>query len=132
MIVGVGTDLVGVPRFTEALRRTPGLLPRVFTEAERTTRRGTPRRARSLAARFAAKEAAAKALGVPRGWGWHDTEVVVGPHGRPLLRVTGWLARDAEVRGVTAWHVSLTHDADLALAVVIAEAVDNPQAVGNP
>jgi holo-[acyl-carrier protein] synthase len=122
MIVGVGTDLVGVPRFERSLRRTPGLLPRVFTDAERVTRSGTPRQPRSLAARFAAKEAAAKALGVPRGWGWHDTEVISGPHGRPLLRITGSLARAAEERGVSGWHVSLTHDADLAAAIVVAEA----------
>ncbi|MGH3981089.1 MAG: holo-ACP synthase [Pseudonocardiaceae bacterium] len=121
MIVGVGTDIVGVVRFEQALRRTPGLLPRVFTDAERTTRSGASRRPHSLAARFAAKEAAAKALGVPRGWGWHDTEVVAGPNGRPLLRVTGSLARAAQRHGVTAWHVSLTHDADLAAAIVVAE-----------
>lgn len=121
MIVGVGTDIVGVLRFEQALQRTPGLLPRVFTDAERVLRSGAPRRPRSLAARFAAKEAAAKALGVPRGWGWHDTEVVVGPHGRPLLQITSSLARAAAELGVTAWHVSLTHDADLAAAIVVAE-----------
>lgn len=121
MIVGVGTDIVGVVRFEQALARTPGLLPRVFTDAERVTRNGKPRHPRSLAGRFAAKEAAAKALGVPRGWGWHDTEVMVGRSGRPLLRVTGSLARAADAQGVTAWHVSLTHDADLAAAIVVAE-----------
>jgi len=121
VIVGVGTDLVGVVRFEQALARTPGLLPRVFTDAEQLTPSGAPRRPRSLAGRFAAKEAAAKALGVPRGWGWHDTEVVVGRGGRPLLRVTGSLARAADAQGVTAWHVSLTHDADLAAAIVVAE-----------
>jgi holo-[acyl-carrier protein] synthase len=121
VIIGVGTDLVGVPRFERALRRTPGLLTRVFTEAERVTTAGTPRRSHSLAARFAAKEAAAKALGVPRGWGWHDTEVISGPDGRPTLHVTGFLASAARERGVTSWHVSLTHDADLAAAIVVAE-----------
>jgi holo-[acyl-carrier protein] synthase len=120
-IIGVGTDLVGVPRFERALQRTPGLLPRVFTDAERVTRSGKPRRPHSLAARFAAKEAAAKALGVPRGWRWHDTEVIGGPNGRPLLRITGSLARAAQELGVTGWHVSLTHDAELAAAVVVAE-----------
>ncbi len=121
MIVGVGTDLVGVPRFSASLVRTPGLLPRCWTEAERVTRSGAPRRHRSLAARFAAKEAAAKAVGAPRGWSWHDVEVVVGPGGRPLLRVTGLLGRIADGAGVTDWHVTLTHDADLAQAVVVAE-----------
>ncbi len=121
MIAGVGTDIVGVVRFEQALRRTPGLLPRVFADSERITRPGAPRRPRSLAARFAAKEPAAKALGVPRGWGWHDTVVVSGPNGRPLLRVTGSLADAAERQGVYAWHVSLTHDVDLAFAIVVAE-----------
>ncbi|MGH4015351.1 MAG: holo-ACP synthase [Pseudonocardiaceae bacterium] len=121
MIIGVGTDLVGVPRFERALRRTPGLLPRVFTEAERMTPAGKPRRADSLAARFAAKEAAAKALGAPRGWNFRDTEVVSGADGRPTLQVTGLLAQAARQRGVTGWHVSLTHDADLAAAIVLAE-----------
>lgn len=121
MIIGVGTDLVGVPRFEASLVRTPGLLPRCWTDAERVTGGGRPRRPRSLAARFAAKEAAAKAVGAPRGWSWHDVEVLVGPGGRPLLRVTGLLGRIAADAGVTHWHCSLTHDADLAQAVVIAE-----------
>lgn len=122
MIVGVGTDIVGVPRFEASLARTPGLLPRCWTDAERVTGRGLARRPRSLAARFAAKEAAAKAVGAPRGWSWHDVEVVVGPGGRPLLRVSGLLARIADAAGVTHWHCTLTHDADLAQAVVMAEA----------
>lgn len=122
MIVGVGTDIVGVPRFEASLARTPGLLPRCWTDAERVTGRGLVRRPRSLAARFAAKEAAAKAVGAPRGWSWHDVEVVVGPGGRPLLHVSGLLARIADTAGVTHWHCSLTHDADLAQAFVVAEA----------
>ncbi len=121
MIIGIGTDIVGVPRFAAALIRTPGLLPRCWTDTERVTGRGHPRRPRSLAARFAAKEAAAKAVGAPRGWSWHDVEVVVGPGGRPLLRVTGLLGRIAADAGVNTWHCSLTHDADLAQAVVVAE-----------
>ena len=120
MIGGVGLDVVGVPRFARALQRTPGLLPRLFTDAERVTRGGAPRRPASLAARFAAKEAAAKALGVPTGLGWHDCEVVVGPRGRPLLRITGSLAAEARAVGVASWQISLTHDADLAAAIVVA------------
>ena len=120
MIGGVGLDVVGVARFARALERTPALLPRLFTDAERITRGGAPRRPASLAARFAAKEAAAKALGVPNGFGWHDCEVVVGPRGRPLLRITGALARTAEATGVVDWQVSLTHDADIAAAIVVA------------
>lgn len=121
VIVGIGTDLVDVPRFAAVLARTPRLRPRLFTDAEQLLSSGAPRGARSLAARFAAKEAAAKALGAPRGWGWHDAEVVAGLRGRPLLRVTGRLASVAAEAGVTAWHLSLTHDADLAAAFVVIE-----------
>lgn len=120
MIVGVGTDLVGVGRFAASLRRTPALAERLFSSAERTTGSGRPRSARSLAARFAAKEAAAKALGATE-YRFADCEVVPETGGRPTLRVSGLLAENARAQGVTAWHVSLTHDADLAQAFVVAE-----------
>jgi holo-[acyl-carrier protein] synthase len=115
MIVGVGLDVVGIDRFTTALQRTPGLADRLFTEGER---RLLPQ---SLAARFAAKEALAKALGAPRGMLWTDAEVVTGPGGRPGLLVTGTVAAAAARLGATRWHLSLTHDAGVASAVVIAE-----------
>jgi holo-[acyl-carrier protein] synthase len=67
VIVSVGIDVVLVDRFTRALDRTPLLVDRLFTDAERMTRSGNPRSAESLAARFAAKEAVAKALGAPPG-----------------------------------------------------------------
>jgi holo-[acyl-carrier protein] synthase len=121
VIVGIGTDLVGVRRFEAALARSPGLADRIFAEAERVTPSGQPRRVASLAARFAAKEAAAKALGAPRGYGFHDCQVLTDPDGRPSLRISGVLAEVSQQRGVTAWHVSLTHDADLAAAIVVAE-----------
>jgi holo-[acyl-carrier protein] synthase len=116
---GVGLDVVGVPRFAAALRRTPRIAARLFTDAELVTGSGAPRRSASLAARFAAKEAAAKALGAPPGWRWHDCEVLTGTDGRPTLRVTGALARAADALGVVDWQVSLTHDADVAAAVVV-------------
>src|SRR5204863_8503051 len=83
VIIGVGTDLVGVRRFAATLRRTPALAERLFTPAERVTGRGGPRSARSLAARFAAKEAAAKALGAPPGYRFTDCEVVAEPSRQP-------------------------------------------------
>lgn len=122
MIVGLGTDLVAVPRFAEVLDRTPAMAARVFTADEWCTPTGARRTVRSLAARYAAKEAARKALGAPQGTRLSDCEVVSGPDGRPTLRVTGVLATVAAELGVTAWHVSLSHDADLASATVIAEA----------
>ncbi|MBO2452233.1 holo-ACP synthase [Actinomadura barringtoniae] len=115
MIVGVGIDVVDIARFERALERTPGLRDRLFTEVERGM---LPR---SLAARFAAKEALAKALGAPRGLLWTDAEVQRGERGRPVLKVTGTVAAAAEERGVDRWHVSLSHDGGIATAVVIAE-----------
>jgi holo-[acyl-carrier protein] synthase len=121
VIVGVGIDVVPVQRFAESLERTPGLAARLFTSAERVTASGTPRSPESLAARFAAKEALAKALGAPGGMLWHDAEVQVDPYGRPSLAVTGTVAARAAVLGVTSWHVSLSHDGGVAAATVIAE-----------
>lgn len=115
-VVGVGVDIVDVARFARALERTPGLAARLLTAAERAV--GRPER---LAARFAAKEALAKALGAPGGLAWHDAEVVGGPGGQPRLLVRGSVAHAAARRGVRTWHVSLTHDGGKAVAVVVAE-----------
>jgi holo-[acyl-carrier protein] synthase len=118
VIVGVGIDVVDVARFTASLERTPGLADRLFTEREQGLR------PRSLAARFAAKEALAKALGAPRGLRWTDAEVRTAPDGRPGLHVDGTVAAAAGRLGVTNWHVSLSHDGGIATAVVIAEHLD--------
>jgi holo-[acyl-carrier protein] synthase len=121
VIVAVGIDVVLVDRFTGALARTPLLAERLFTDAERLTDSGNPRSAESLAARFAAKEAVAKALGAPVGLHWHDCEIVTDPDGRPWLTVSGTVAEVAAERGVTRWHLSLSHDGGIASAVVVAE-----------
>ncbi|MCW2583854.1 MAG: acpS [Klenkia sp.] len=121
MIVGVGIDVCPVERFAASLTRTPGLRDRLFTAAEQRTPSGAERSGESLAARFAAKEALAKALGAPGDLHWHDAEVTVGEHGRPLIEVRGTVAARAELLGVTGWHVSLSHDGGIASAVVIAE-----------
>ncbi len=121
MIVGIGVDVVNVPRFGATLKRTPGLRERLFTGIERVTAEGAPRSEASLAVRFAAKEAVAKALGSPGGLRWHDCQVVSDAHGRPWLRTTGTVAALAEKLGVRHWHVSLSHDADTAIAYVVAE-----------
>lgn len=115
MIVGVGIDVVDVERFGQALERTPALRERLFTEEERSLPLN------SLAARFAAKEALAKALGAPVGLQWHDATVRRGADGRPHLSITGTVAARADALGVHAWHVSLSHDAGIASAVVVAE-----------
>lgn len=97
------------------------MIERLFTEAERTNGAGELRRPESLAARFAAKEAVAKALGSPGGMSWHDCEIVVDDRGRPSLLVRGTVAAKAAELGVRRWHVSLSHDGGIASAVVIAE-----------
>ena len=121
MIVGVGVDVVPVERFASALDRTPSLAARLFTAAELCTHVGEPRAPESLAARFAAKEALAKALGAGGGMHWTDAEVITDDAGRPSLVVTGTVAARAQSLGVTRWHVSLSHDGGIAAATVIAE-----------
>ena len=121
MIVAVGIDVVLVDRFTAAVSRTPLLADRLFTEQERMTASGNPRSPESLAARFAAKEAVAKALGAPAGLSWHDCEVVSDPDGRPWLTVSGTVAAAAKTCGVIRWHLSLSHDGGIASAMVVAE-----------
>jgi holo-[acyl-carrier protein] synthase len=121
VIVGVGIDVVPVARFAQSMQRRPALLERLFTAAERVTGSGDPRTMESLAARFAAKEALAKALGADGGMHWTDAEVVVDGVGRPSLVVSGTAAARAAELGVTAFHVSLSHDGGMAAATVIVE-----------
>ncbi|MFJ1745652.1 holo-ACP synthase [Streptomyces sp. NPDC088116] len=121
MIIGVGIDVAAIDRFGESLRRTPQLADRLFLERELLLPSGERRGVASLAARFAAKEALAKALGAPGGLHWTDAEVYVEDSGQPRLRVCGTVAARAAELGVRSWHVSLSHDAGVASAVVIAE-----------
>jgi holo-[acyl-carrier protein] synthase len=122
MIVGIGIDVVPVARFAEALLRSPSLADRLFTAAEQVSDAGLPRSADSLAARFAAKEALAKALGGGGGMLWTDAEVRTDDAGRPSLIVRGTVAARAAELGVQRWHVSLSHDGGVAAATVLAEA----------
>jgi holo-[acyl-carrier protein] synthase len=115
MIVGLGIDVVDIARFEEAMTRTPGLRQRLFTPGERD------RPPASLAARFAAKEAMAKALGAPAGMDWADAEVVSEDSGRPQLEIRGTVQARADALGVTSVHLSLSHDAGIASAVVVLE-----------
>lgn len=120
-IIGVGIDVAEIDRFRASLERTPSLADRLFLPSELLLPSGERRGVASLAARFAAKEALAKALGAPSGLRWTDAEVCVEPSGRPRLRVSGTVASRASELGVTSWHISLSHDAGVASAVVIAE-----------
>jgi holo-[acyl-carrier protein] synthase len=115
MIIGVGIDVVDIERFTLALERTPALRERLFTPEERGL--GIA----SLAARFAAKEALAKSLGAPSGMAWTDAWVITDEAGEPSLQTSGTVAARASDLGVESFHVSLSHDAGIASAIVIAE-----------
>ncbi|WP_420035134.1 holo-ACP synthase [Streptomyces sp. cg28] len=120
-IIGVGIDVAEIERFGAAMERTPGMAARLFTDGELLLPSGERRGVASLAARFAAKEAAAKALGAPEGLRWGDAEVYVEESGQPRLRVSGTVAARAAELGVRSFHVSLSHDAGVASAVVVAE-----------
>ncbi|MEW2413533.1 holo-ACP synthase [Streptomyces sp. NPDC046866] len=122
MIIGVGIDVAEIDRFGAALERTPNMAQRLFVDAELSLPSGERRGIASLAARFAAKEALAKALGAPGNMLWTDAEVYVEHTGQPRVRVTGTVRARADELGVKSFHISLSHDAGVASAVVIAEA----------
>lgn len=115
MILGIGVDVVDIARFEKVLARTPAVADRLFTPAERNAP------AHSLAACFAAKEAVAKSLGAPPGLRWEDVEVRHDRAGRPWLEVRGTVAAAAGELGVRYWHLSLTHDGGVSVAMVVAE-----------
>jgi len=122
MVVGVGTDLVDLGRIEAALgRHGDALLERLFTPRERELIAKDATRVERVGARFAAKEAALKALGT--GWGqgvgWHDVEVLGGRGQPPRLELGGAAAARLAALGGTAAHVSLTHTSTLASATVI-------------
>lgn len=118
----LGTDVVDLARFRLALRRTPGMVARVFTVAEQSyaSRKRDP--AERLAARFAVKEATMKALGVGLGaFRFHDVEVVRATTGEPSLRLSGRAQELADKRRITQWRVSISHSDLIALAVVVGQ-----------
>lgn len=123
-IVGHGVDIVAVERIERMVaEHGERFLTRVYTPHEQDYARGKARAGEHLAARFAAKEAAFKALGT--GWrdgiAWTDVAVEHDPHGRPLLVVRGRAAEVARERGVSRWWLSLSHTEGSAIASVIAE-----------
>jgi holo-[acyl-carrier protein] synthase len=115
-VAGVGLDLLDIERFERALERRPRLLERLFTDGERTYAAGRARPGMHLAARFCAKEAVAKALGLT-GWSFRDVEVVA-TEAAPLVRLSGNAALRAGELGVSA-SVSLTHTDTVAGAVAV-------------
>ncbi|MCR8670124.1 holo-ACP synthase [Agrococcus sp. HG114] len=121
MIVGLGVDVVDLARFERAVTRTPTLKPRLFAPEELVRPDGGERGLHSLAARFAAKEAAIKALGANAGMRWVDLVVVQAVGGEPALELRGTAAERAAAIGATRVHVSMSHDGGVATATVIAE-----------
>ena len=124
---GIGIDLIEIERLERALERRPGLLERVFAPGEIEDSRRRERPARHLAARFAAKEAALKCLGIG-GLRLHEVEVVGGGDRPPGLRLHG-AAAEAAARDGLILNVSLSHSRDLATAVVMAS--NRQPATGN-
>ena len=123
MILGLGLDLCDGARMRRALERHPRMTWRVFTEREAALCKGRRDPAPCFAARFAAKEAALKALGT--GWsggiGWRDVEVVRLPEGPPGLAFHGKALERFSALGAAKAHLTLTHEGDIAAAVVILE-----------
>lgn len=120
MIIGIGVDVVDTERFRGVLERTPALRTRLFTTAEQL-RDGEPRPVASLAARFAAKEALIKAFGSSAGLSWQELEVVADDQRNPSLTLHEGAQRVADERGVSAVHLSLSHDGGIATAFVVIE-----------
>ncbi len=115
MIKGIGVDIVDLARFKRQVERTPGLIPRLFAESERDLP------IHSLAARFAAKEALIKALGGSAGATWQEMEVINDANGNPAFRLNGTAEAALADRGITSVHLTMTHDAGVACAFVVAE-----------
>ncbi len=125
MVIGIGTDLIEIARVRASIERYGGqFLQRIFTPDEiaycQQKRRNA---AESFAARFAAKEAGAKALGtgISRGIGWREIAVRRAPGQRPELVFHGRAAERAQAMGVRRSSLSLTHARELAMAVVVLE-----------
>ena len=122
MIRGIGIDAVDIDRFRRSLARTPSMQQRIFTEDELAYVAPKADPVPSLAARFAAREAIMKALGLGLGaFGFHEAWVEVEPSGAPRLVVRGRARELAVDRGVVRWHLSLSHDGPVAVAMVVAE-----------
>jgi holo-[acyl-carrier protein] synthase len=128
VIVGIGIDVVATARLKSALHRFgERFAARLLAPEEFAEYRGRGALAlQYLAGRFAVKEAALKALAVPRSAGWHELITTSGERGEPRLRFAGHCATAARERGVERPWVSVSHDAGVAVAVVVLEASKGP------
>lgn len=125
MVRGIGLDLVTVSRFAAMIERHGDrLLNRLFSPDERQYCDRYLHPAQHYAARFAAKEAMLKALGVPRGLRWHELEVISSPSKQPRCRISGRAREVADQMGITQLWITLCHEVDTAAAMVVAEGGD--------
>jgi holo-[acyl-carrier protein] synthase len=121
-MIGIGVDVVDIERFRTSLARTPSMRRRLFTDVELAYVEPQADPVPSLAARFAAREAVMKSLGLGLGaFGFHEVWVERSPSGAPFLQVEGRAAELAAEAGVRRWHLSLTHSDLVAVAYVLAE-----------
>ncbi len=123
MVVGVGLDLVEIGRIRKLYEKAGDrFLRRVFTPLERDCLKLKKNPFPSMAARFAAKEAAFKALNLrDAGVSWLDLEVITKPGGKPTMRLRGPAALRAKKMGVCSMHLSLTHSREMAAACLVVE-----------
>ena len=121
-MIGIGVDVVDIERFRRSLERTPSMRTRLFTPTELAYVEPQSDPVPSLAARFAAREAVMKSLGLGLGaFGFHDVWVERAASGAPSLVITARAAELATAAGVSRWHLSLTHSDLVAVAYVVAE-----------
>lgn len=121
-MIGIGVDVVDIERFRRSLERTPSMRTRLFTPVELAYVAPQADPVPSLAARFAAREAVMKALGVGLGaFGFHDVWVERAPSGQPSLVFAGRALELSQAAGVRAWHLSLSHGDLMAVAYVVGE-----------
>ena len=125
MIVSIGIDIMDVERIAQSLGRSERLRDRIFTTAEIAYCELHASKYEHYAGRFAAKEAALKALrtGWSGGIGWHDVEILPTDKGPPQLIITGRARTRLDEMGVTNWHISLSHTKSYAVAQVVLEKV---------
>ncbi len=115
MIIGVGVDLVDLSRFENSIEKNPGLIEKIFHTDERDVA------TRTLAGRFAAKEALIKVFGDSKPMRWHDVRVSKDELGKPEISLFDSTAEYAKSRGIQNLHLSISHDGNFAMAFLVAE-----------